>query len=129
MTKPVILVIDDDPDMLDVLMLCLADEFMVRTFLDPRQAISGVCSGDYMAILTDLNMPGVNGVHFVKEIRAFNKQIPIILVTGLDPRDQDVSEAVEAGATAVLTKPIRNLDLVSETVRKFIIHDHERRND
>jgi two-component system chemotaxis response regulator CheY len=73
-------------------------------------------------VIADINMPGMDGITFVKEIRASKEAqlrgIPVILLTaekGGDLRQR----GAEAGANAFIQKPVSHADL-TETVRQFL---------
>lgn len=120
MNKPLVMIIDDEDDFIDVLTMMLADEFNLQAFTDPKQAIANCANSEVKAILTDLNMPQMSGIDVVKAIRGINQQVPILLVTGMGRQDRDVQAALQAGGTDVLEKPIRDFNLIVEIVRKLM---------
>jgi CheY-like chemotaxis protein len=120
MDKPLLLIIDDEPDFIDVLEITLIDDYAVESFTNPMLAITKAANPEIRLILTDLGMPEMGGVDVVKSIRAVNPLVPILLVTGLSRNDDDVLNALKAGGTDVLEKPIRDLRLITETIRKLI---------
>lgn len=120
MTKPLIMIIDDEPDFIDVLKMTLSDEYSLKAFTNPLEALEESGNVQLKAVLTDLTMPQLNGVAVVKAIRQRNPRVPIILVTGLARNDQEVLNALLAGGTDVLIKPIRNLNLINEVVGKLV---------
>jgi CheY-like chemotaxis protein len=120
MDKPLLLIIDDEPDFIDVLEMTLIDDYAVESFTNPMLAITKAANPKIRLILTDLGMPEMGGVDVVKSIRAVNPLVPILLVTGLSRNDDDVLNALKAGGTDVLEKPIRDLRLITETIRKLI---------
>ena len=82
------------------------------------QAVDGVdalakFTEDVKAVLTDLNMPKMNGLEFITAIRAgnINKTVPIILVT-TEFEDGPKQEARKAGATAWVVKPYNQESLL-----------------
>ena len=69
-------------------------------------------------ILLDWNMPNLSGIDFLKQVRAIDdyKEIPVIMVT-TEASKLNVVEAIKAGVTAYITKPINNgilLDKISQ---------------
>lgn len=60
---------------------------------------------DLVLILSDINMPGMSGIELLKKIRARNAAIGVLMVTAYD-EDAKREEALAAGATDYLTKPI-----------------------
>ncbi|OAA31019.1 chemotaxis protein CheY [Kosmotoga arenicorallina S304] len=72
--------------------------------------------GDFDCLITDLNMPGMDGVTMIKKIReseAF-EELPIIVITTLD-RPEDKRKGIEAGADFYIVKPVDPEMLVEST--------------
>lgn len=61
-------------------------------------------------IITDLSMPGMNGIDFIKEVRKSDRRISIIAITGAGESLE--SKALDAGANMVLHKPIFRIGLM-----------------
>jgi CheY-like chemotaxis protein len=125
MSKPLIMIIDDEPDFIDVLTMTLSDDYRLHAFTNPLEAIDHVSNGELRAVLTDISMPQIRGTDLVRAIRGRNKNVPIVLVTGLSRQDQEVQAALIAGGNEVLVKPIRDLNLIIETVGKLVAHDRQ----
>lgn len=105
----VIMVVDDDPLFLRILTAMVSDveETIVRSFASPLDLLGAATASMPDLILTDMQMPGMDGVELVRALRATKDGalIPIIAVTG----SSDVAvrrEALEAGVTDFLTKPL-----------------------
>ncbi len=60
--------------------------------------------GDFTIILTDWNMPNVNGYEFVKKVRAIDKDIPIVMIT-TEGGKTEVIKALRAGVNNYIVKP------------------------
>jgi len=90
----------------------------VDTASDGREAIESLGSGEYSVIVSDISMPGVSGIEFLRAVRQRELDVPMVLVTG-DPMLQTAVEAVEYGAFRYLIKPI-TLGELTDTVRKAI---------
>ena len=96
-----VLVVDDDPDILDLTSTFLErekDGFSVITHADPTDAIEQVDQVDVDAIVSDYDMPSLNGLEFLEAIREDYKNIPFILFTGKGSEDI-ASEAISKGVT------------------------------
>ena len=76
---------------------------------DGEQALKVLSSDKVDLILLDWNMPNLSGIDFLKQIRAKDesKDIPVIMVTS-EAAKLNVVEAVKAGVTAYITKPIND---------------------
>lgn len=71
-----------------------------------EEAVEKARGGKYDIILMDIKMPGMNGIEATRAIRAFDTATPIIAVTA-NAFDSDREEALEAGCTDFLPKPVR----------------------
>jgi EAL domain-containing protein (putative c-di-GMP-specific phosphodiesterase class I) len=117
-----VLVVDDEPDLLDVLGALLSEAgWQVDTAPDGRTALSLVDGHRYEVVLSDIDMPGMNGVELLREIRARDLDVPVLLITG-HPRVDTAVEALEHGALRYLRKPIRERDLASAVADAARLH-------
>lgn len=104
MAKASILVVEDYLDALGFLQLWLESQgFDVQTAGNGREALSLLKHYHPDLILTDLEMPEVNGIDLIQRVRAQSATPPIIVMTASD--EGRMTEAVRAGANAVLRKP------------------------
>lgn len=69
-------------------------------------AIENAKNNTYDAILMDIHMPGISGLKATKEIRKFNKTIPIIALTAIS-LDENTDDFYEAGCNDIVTKPFK----------------------
>lgn len=111
-----ILIIDDDPGLLKALPELLHLQLKgvnVTTTSSPREALEWVAHTDYDAIVSDIEMPGMDGLTLLTEIRALRPDTPILLMTSHDDRDL-VLYALRGGAYDFIQKPLdRDYFLVS----------------
>jgi PAS domain S-box-containing protein len=100
-----LLYVDDEPDLLDLCKLFLEreGEFSVATVTSAREGLQILAKGMTDAIVSDYQMPGMDGIEFLKKVRMDNKDIPFILFTGKG-REEVVIEAIENGADFYLQK-------------------------
>jgi CheY-like chemotaxis protein len=110
-----ILVVDDDRDACELLGLVLGEAgYTVEAADNGFQALSMVASKHPDLVLTDLQMPGMNGLELIRRIRAIDPSVPVVLTTGLET--QNLCTAASAyGAEACLEKPV-NLDELLWTI-------------
>ncbi|WP_340063825.1 response regulator [Ascidiimonas aurantiaca] len=73
---------------------------------DGYEAIEKAKKSIYNAILMDIHMPGISGLKATKEIRKFNKKVPIIALTAIS-LDESTDDFYEAGCNDVVTKPFK----------------------
>jgi|SRR5437899_1129663 len=99
-----VVVIDDDPKMVDLLVTCLRDEgYGVLGALTGDEGLKLVMSRPDLVLL-DLLLPGMNGLDVLKRLRAINPTIKVIAVSG--NIDSGLArEALELGALAYVDKP------------------------
>jgi DNA-binding NtrC family response regulator len=122
-----ILIIDDDPHFLRVLHRMLSGEkFEVVATSNPCDAIELLRSSKFDLIICDLRMPDCDGLNLLQAIRSGGNEIPVIILTAYGEVDTYL-EAMNAGATEYLNKPIRSEDLV-QVVRNCLRRNNHRRN-
>lgn len=112
-----ILVVDDEPNYLVVLSELLKDEgFEVFTASDGTAGLKIVEDVDLDVVITDMQMPGMNGMEFLKKIKEKFSDLPVIVVTAFAEVEKAV-EAMSSGAYNYLAKPFSNEELII-TLRK-----------
>jgi two-component system, NtrC family, response regulator PilR len=100
------LVIDDDRVSLDLLTFQLGSEgFDVQAAETGSEGLEFVKKNDYDIILTDLNLPDINGIELVKRSKEISPETEIIVVTGYDSTESAV-EAIRFGAWDYIVKPV-----------------------
>jgi len=103
-----ILIIDDQftsRKILEELISSLGDEILVKPFAEPLKALEYVQVHEPDLVLADFKMPRMNGVEFTKRFRELYKDIPLIVITGVEDK-QVLYDALDAGATDFLSKPV-----------------------
>jgi DNA-binding response OmpR family regulator len=100
-----ILVIDDNPNVVDILGRCLREEgYGVLGALTSDEGLKLAILSRPELVLLDLALPGTNGIELLKQIRSTNPTTRVIIVTGnTDPAL--AREALELGALAYIDKP------------------------
>jgi two-component system response regulator AtoC len=106
-SRPLVLVVDDDPGTRKVARANLALEGLeVSTASCAAEALALLASSDPLAVVTDVKMPDLDGVTLMERIRALRPGLPVVLVTAHATVEAAVS-AMRKGALHYLTKPIR----------------------
>jgi len=116
-----ILVVDDSSAIRQSLEFVLKENgYDVVTAEDGQAGLSKVQADKYDLVITDVNMPNMDGITFVKEARgiAEYKFVPILVLT-TESQDSKMQEGKAAGATGWIVKPFDNEKLLS-TVKKVL---------
>ena len=100
-----VLVIDDDPDILEYLTDFLgAEGFEVTTLADPRAAVERIRDEVFHLVVLDLMMPKVSGLDLLAQIRAVDDDIAVIILTGY-PSLESASASIQHEVSAYIHKP------------------------
>ena len=107
-----ILIIDDDPDLIDLLKITLRKAgFDVASALDSQSALSQVAEVNPDVILLDLMMPEIDGWSIYQNLRAITKA-PVIMISASANQDYAV-RSLELGAQDYISKPFYNPELIA----------------
>ncbi len=107
MSEPHILLIDDEAIALANLTHVLEREgYRVTACRDGESGLEALRQTDFDLVLTDIRMPGIDGMEVLREVRARHPEVPVIMITGHATLDSAV-EAMKAGAYHYLAKPFR----------------------
>jgi len=122
--KPHVLVVDDEELYRRALERILTRSgYSVTSARDAGDAMSVVTTQPVDLVISDVKMPGVNGIELVRQIQDFDPDLPCIVVTGYGTAESSV-DALRAGAFWYLQKPFDqgNLDAVRRLVEQAIEH-------
>jgi two-component system chemotaxis response regulator CheY len=116
-----ILVVDDSPTVVKFVSFSLRNRgFNVLTACDGMDAIEKMSnhSASVDLIITDLNMPNVDGYEFISTMRRNSKyeNIPIIILSS-EEDETDKRKGMESGASSYLVKPFKSSVLLHEVSR------------
>ncbi|PHR29315.1 MAG: DNA-binding response regulator [Desulfotalea sp.] len=117
-----ILVVDDEPNYLIVLSELLKDEgfevFIASSGLEGLKIIEDV---DLDVVITDMQMPGMNGMEFLIEVKKRVPDLPVVIITAFAEVDKAV-EAMQNGAINYLAKPFSNDELIITINKAASLH-------
>src|SRR5467141_648607 len=129
MSQARVLIVDDDPDLLQALPQALRlrmDGLRVDTADSAAAALDQIGARDYDAIVTDIKMPGMDGLALLAEIRTHRPDTPTLMITGHGEHDL-VVHALRGGAFDFIEKPIDRDYFVASLVRATQMRELSRR--
>ena len=111
-----VLVVDDDVTSVAIMKKVLEEDgHDVSTVTDGKMALDRIKQYNYEVLVTDFNMPKMNGIELTKEVIKLEPDLIVILITAFFSI-KSVVEAIKLGAYDYLTKPI-NKDELAPTLR------------
>lgn len=124
MTSPSLLVVDDKPNFLSLFQRLFSPSFAVRVAADGRQALALLERQGVDVVLSDVRMPGLDGVGLLREVKRRWPPTEVILLTAFGEISQAVA-AVKEGAFDYLQKPI-DLERAEQVVQAALARRRER---
>lgn len=116
-----ILIVDDEANARNALAEILSDEgFRTKTAADGFKALPALAEFNPQLVLTDLKMPGLDGLGLLSKVHEFNPDIPVVLMTAFGDVETAVS-AIQRGAVDYLTKPLHAESLLV-VIRRSLEH-------
>lgn len=108
-----ILIVEDDERVAEILNRSLQEEgYQTHWAADVHEALRFMKSESSSLVITDIVMPGMNGLDLTRKLRAENPHIPILMLTALGSTDDKV-EGFDAGADDYLVKPFELRELLA----------------
>lgn len=100
-----IVVVDDERPLLETFQRVLEKKgYDVTIFENPVEAVSHIKSNEPHLIITDLRMPGMDGIQFLNQVKQLRPSVPVVFITAYTTISTAVS-AMELGASDYLRKP------------------------
>ncbi|SLN57501.1 Alkaline phosphatase synthesis transcriptional regulatory protein PhoP [Aquimixticola soesokkakensis] len=108
-----VLLIEDEPNITEALRFVLSrDGWLVDTHADGATALRAIADKAPQVIVLDVMLPNRSGFEILRDLRAQGSSVPVLMLTARgQQRDRDLAQA--AGATAFMTKPFSNADIVA----------------
>jgi DNA-binding NtrC family response regulator len=118
--KTNILLVDDEEDIRDVLSMSLTDMgYQVYDAKNGKEALRIFREINPPIVLTDIKMPGIDGIELLQEIKRGNPDTEVIMITGHGDMDLAI-KSLKHEAIDFITKPI-NVDALEVALQK--VHD------
>lgn len=99
-----ILIVDDEEIVQNLFASFLSDQYICETAASCDEALAHLAHNTYGLVLSDIQMPGRNGVELLREIRQHYPDTAVIMVSGVG-RPQRIRDTLQTGAVDYLTKP------------------------
>ena len=109
-----LMIVDDDCLALDCVAALLCRHFPAASidgFNDPRQALLPIQQASFDVVLTDLNMPGMSGIHLLRAAREGGSDASFIVMTG-DSAEGILTEGLRLGMFALVNKPLNRATFI-----------------
>ncbi len=117
-----ILIVDDDSQMREALTVAIHRYgYPVDAAKNANTALEMIREKDYSLIITDMKMPGMSGLEFIKSVRAHTLTVPILVITGFATVENAV-ECMKHGASDYLMKPF-SFDTLEQAIRGLLNND------
>ena len=128
---PTLLFVDDDPKAGELLVrFCAArGSYRCQVYRDPVAALEYFDEHGADVVITDLRMPGMDGIELLNRLRGRDTQVPVIIITGHSTVDSAI-EALRLGASDFLKKPFDMEELllaVDQTLERVRLQQENRR--
>jgi two-component system NtrC family sensor kinase len=115
---PRILIVDDEDLVRETFAAFLEENYACKTAASSDEALAHLALDDYALVLSDIQMPGRNGVELLREIRSRYPDVAVIMCSGID-RPQRIRDALRLGAVDYLIKPCE-LEVLSFCVERAL---------
>lgn len=98
---------EDDDELREILGNSLANEDReIQLFKDGKEVLAAMPGGSFDILITDLVMPGADGIHILKEVKRFHPDRMVIIMTGYASIDSAI-QAIRGGAYDYIRKPFK----------------------
>jgi excisionase family DNA binding protein len=114
---PRVLVADDEESIREMLAQALAlAEYEVRTVANGQEAVDALRTEPFHLLVTDLTMPGVDGLGLIREARRLCPRMPVVIITAYSTEAAAI-EAINLGVSGYLTKPFKIAKILAIAAR------------
>ncbi len=122
--RPIIMIVDDDPDITLTFKSALAREFIVDVFNDSSLSLSKFKAGIYDLVLIDIKMPGMNGFELYNELEMIEKDLKVCFMTSFVSYYEALTDIYpELKVRCFIKKPIES-DMLMQKIKKELGQSH-----
>lgn len=126
--KPMhILVVDDETEILFILraaLMSMKADVEVSTASNGREALQKIGKGAFDLLITDINMPGINGIELTREVRSLNPDIQVVWITGYNHTGHLAEVGTQLGVYRCLDKPFKIGEIRETALNALEAHPH-----
>jgi two-component system, cell cycle sensor histidine kinase and response regulator CckA len=118
-----VLIVDDEQDILETLSKILtAEGYLVEKALNGEDALTLFQTRSFEAVITDVRMPGIDGIELTRALKKIDEYTEVIILTGYATMETAISALRKDGAFDYLMKPIEDIDILYKTLGNAIEH-------
>jgi len=119
--NPKILIVDDEPDVLEKLGMIVSNEgFEVAKASSGNEAVKKFEAGLFDLVITDMKMPGLSGIDVLRHVKQIDKDVGVIILTGFGTMENAIKTLRDNGAYDYLKKPLESIDDLIISVKKAL---------
>lgn len=121
--SPKILIVDDEPDVLEKLETIVSSEgFEVVKASSGKDAVERFETGCFDLVITDMKMPGLSGMDVLRQVKRIDKDVGVIILTGFGTMENAISSLRDNGAYDYLRKPLEDINDLIISVNQALEH-------
>ena len=114
-----VLLVDDDPvTLMTISQYLISNQFEVETAVNGQEAIQKFATKMYSVVITDLNMPEMNGYELARELKHLDFT-PAVIVLSIEKDVENVIKVMREGVFDYIIKPVHQNELIAKTIKAF----------
>jgi len=123
MSKPQLLIVDDEPDMLDFVERVMRRRYRVTRSASADEALAALDSGNFEVLITDQKMPRMSGLEMLDRIAGTHPHLVRVLLSGFTDMP-DIQRALERGTVhGYVLKPVDSQKLLAAVEQAYRVRD------
>lgn len=121
-TKPSVIIVDDEPFMLEVLSEFLQSDFEVTAMSDPKLALQEFDSRQFNLVISDFHMPSITGIKFLKLIKKMDPKVVTVLSSGqsLEELERELGFNLSKIVDETMSKPFDDPNAVVDFLKRCL---------